>query len=937
MAQKATELSILMTARNEAAKVFKQLKGQLKDVNTWVQKNRESLVSMGRAFLVAGAIGAVFLGGAIAKAAEFEQSIANVKAISNATAEEQRLLSDAALEMGTVTSKSASEAAQAELFLAQAGLTAKQNIEALGGVINLAEAAGADLAFTTQLVVATLFQFNLVASESGRVANVFAAATGKSLANLEKLANSLRQVGPIASSLGLSLEETVAILNKLFDAGLRGEQAGTALRAIMLALTAPAGEAAKVIGDLGVEVKDAAGKMRPLVKILDELGKAGATTEQAVKIFGREAVAAFEKLKGTGSIIEAMTDAITDTDEASRQAKDRLDTFIGSVTLLSSSLEVLNITSISPLLSVLALLVDGINQGVQILIAMPLPIKVVIVLLGALTTSILVTVGAMALFAPGVATMITSLRALTVSLGVTTAAVASTGSAFVFGAGKAAIFTRAITLVGGALRFLFLTPWGLIILGIAAATVGAVTVYNRWFKSVEKSTEAIKNNQDALKDTSTDLNELNKKVKQNSQLLKEQEEAAKKLAAAYGKLGIKNVKKETQELNLAYQTIKESGTASARETSAAYDSLRKKLKELKPVQADFEGSFLKAIQSQVSALRKKRDIIQQTFQLEIQALQGVRAAIDDNFDAQEKLLQNIKTIGDEIRQSQAAFGDFEFGLSLKGLDDDQIIQKELQRAQQELRAIQNLAADERLARLQQVLDWTQRLAREAIKGSTTEVIAIQAAKRAQSELIAIQKQKQKELRAEQDQLDQTNAQLQIVQQTLREMLEPLNQIDEKLKNLKAVIDTTSFDLALLDAKRLRLEFESTFARPITQIILVSLRQAAALGIGPAVTTPVPVPVTDGSGPLEDAFLVTKIGGGFAHGLPRVPRDMIVQVHKDEAILTRSEAESRRRGNGGGRTFRDINIFMPAGVKEITREVVREYIIPELERVENLKG
>jgi len=122
--------------------------------------------------------------------------------------------------------------------LASAGMSATEAVKALDGVLMLAGSTQSDLATTSASMVATLRQYNLVASESTRVSNVFAAAIGNSMATMEKITSAMTQVGPVASALGVSLEETVGSLEALYDAGYRGEQAGTALKAILGKLAA---------------------------------------------------------------------------------------------------------------------------------------------------------------------------------------------------------------------------------------------------------------------------------------------------------------------------------------------------------------------------------------------------------------------------------------------------------------------------------------------------------------------------------------------------------------------------------------------------------------------------------------------------------------------------------------------------------------------------
>ena len=154
--------------------------------------------------------------------ATFEQSIANVRSVAGGTEEDFNKIEEAARSAGETTRFTASQAADALYSLASAGLDANESVAALDGVLKLAGATQSDLASTSASVVSTLAQYNLGAEEATRVSNVFAAAIGNSQANMEKLTNAFRQVGPVAGALNISLEETTGAIQALLDAGFSG-------------------------------------------------------------------------------------------------------------------------------------------------------------------------------------------------------------------------------------------------------------------------------------------------------------------------------------------------------------------------------------------------------------------------------------------------------------------------------------------------------------------------------------------------------------------------------------------------------------------------------------------------------------------------------------------------------------------------------------------
>ena len=204
-----------------------------------------------------------------------EQSLANVEAVTNATASEFNDLEKAAEAAGRTTRFTASQAADALFFLSSAGFDAAQSIDALDGVLQLAGATQSDLAFTAETVASVISQFGLAAEEATRISNVFAAANSNSQATLEKLASAFRQAGPIAGQFGISVEETTASLQALFNAGLRGEQAGTSIRNILLELGNESSTTSEKLIELGLTFDEFNPKAVGLTGSLEVLGESG--------------------------------------------------------------------------------------------------------------------------------------------------------------------------------------------------------------------------------------------------------------------------------------------------------------------------------------------------------------------------------------------------------------------------------------------------------------------------------------------------------------------------------------------------------------------------------------------------------------------------------------------------------------------------------------
>lgn len=276
--------------------------------------------------------------------ADFQQAMANTQSVIGATTEELELLTAAARRAGEETVFKASEAADALYNLGQAGMSAAQSIDALDGVLTLATATQSDLAFTAEVISASLSQFGLEAREATRVANLFAAANAESLASIDKLAASMKYVGPVAASFGYSIEETTAALMGLYNAGFAGEQAGTTLRRALSELANPTGDAANVIKELGLTINDLHPEMNSLADIIDTLNQSGITTTQTMRMFGQAAGPGMSTLISLGGdAIRGYTENITGTNKAAEQAAIQLNTLSGDIKMLQSVYESLRI------------------------------------------------------------------------------------------------------------------------------------------------------------------------------------------------------------------------------------------------------------------------------------------------------------------------------------------------------------------------------------------------------------------------------------------------------------------------------------------------------------------------------------------------------------------------------------------------------------------
>lgn len=298
--------------------------------------------------------------------AEFEQAMANVKAITGSTGESFTQLTDFARDLGKTTMMSAQESAEAMSFLGMAGWDTTQIMAGLPNILNLTIASGRDFATVADIVSDNLTAFGMSADESGRYTDALAYAMSNANVNMDTLGESLKYIAPVASSAGFSMEETVSAVMALGDAGIKGSQAGTTLRTVMLNLTGANEKATAKLKELGVEIFDSEGKTRSFNAIIKDLEGALEGMSDAQKtatlntIVGKTAVSGFSTLVSQGADkLNEYTTGIRNSSGATQEMADTMgDTLQGKIKLFQSAVQELQISISDKLAPALKLMVD---------------------------------------------------------------------------------------------------------------------------------------------------------------------------------------------------------------------------------------------------------------------------------------------------------------------------------------------------------------------------------------------------------------------------------------------------------------------------------------------------------------------------------------------------------------------------------------------------
>lgn len=305
----------------------------------------------GGTMAIAGAAAAGYTGGRfLAPAVGFDEEMSRVQALTRLDKGDSQLaaLRAQAKKLGAETAFTTRDAASGQAFLAMAGFTPQSIQAALPGVLNMALAGGMDLGESADIGSNILSQFTLPAGEMDRVSDVLTAAFTRTNTDLRSLGDTMKYAGPVASKLGISLEEAAGMAGILANNGLRGSDAGTAIRSSLARLASPTAGAAKALKQLGVSVSDASGKMRPVETILLDLYKATKKYGQVDQvgffkdIAGEEAFVGLQTLvAGAGSgELQKLIDALkAASGEASAVAKKMADNLSGDLKNLDSAWE----------------------------------------------------------------------------------------------------------------------------------------------------------------------------------------------------------------------------------------------------------------------------------------------------------------------------------------------------------------------------------------------------------------------------------------------------------------------------------------------------------------------------------------------------------------------------------------------------------------------
>lgn len=289
---------------------------------------------------LAGIGGALAIGQITRTLAGYEQQISTVRAVTGATETQFAALRAETQRLGASTRFSASQAAEGATFLARAGFDVQQVLGSLNDTLLLAQAGGLDLGRAADIASNALTGFRLPVEQAGRVVDVLALAANSANTDVGQLGEGLKFVAPVAAGLRVPIEEVVAAIGSLSDAGLQGSLAGTGLRRVLAELESPAAKTEAILARAGVSIDEVRVSTNGLTPALLRLRDAGIDTGLALEIFGDRGGPAFEVLSANIPRVEELTAALGDAGgTAERIAGIMDDNLNGALLSVASAFE----------------------------------------------------------------------------------------------------------------------------------------------------------------------------------------------------------------------------------------------------------------------------------------------------------------------------------------------------------------------------------------------------------------------------------------------------------------------------------------------------------------------------------------------------------------------------------------------------------------------
>jgi len=256
---------------------------------------------------------------------EYNQALKDLQAITSATTLEVAQMGTKILEVASTTKFSASEVAEGMRVIGQAGFDASEAVQTMQAVSDLATGTLSTMSTTVDLVTTAMRVFQIDASESSQVADVFANAVNKSKLTIDKLRTSMNYVGPIARSAGVSFTEMSAAMGTLANSGLRASMIGTGLRRVFAELLDPSKSLIAAAERVSVSLNELDPSAVGLSTAIANLGIVLQDAQTAFDIFGKRGAAAALVLADSDSGFQRMLTTVGKSGTAAEMASIQME------------------------------------------------------------------------------------------------------------------------------------------------------------------------------------------------------------------------------------------------------------------------------------------------------------------------------------------------------------------------------------------------------------------------------------------------------------------------------------------------------------------------------------------------------------------------------------------------------------------------------------
>jgi TP901 family phage tail tape measure protein len=356
----------------------KEMQGVTAETETFQSKISKIGSALQQAFLPLAGISAgitALLGTSAKSFADFERTLNTIKAVSDLTVGELETIKQSSLDLGQKTIFSNQQVATSYLELSKAGFTAKESLQTMPGLLNLAAAAGGDLGIATQAVTEGMRAFGLQAKDTARFTDVLAQAANQSSVDIGDMVTAFRQVAPVAAQAKQPIEDVSALLAILGNNGVKGGDAGSDLRNIITRLSSPnSKEALNILKQLNVSLTDQQGNVKKLSVFFKELQTALSKYNDkgrlaaATQLVGQENLKSFLILAGQApATIDAMVASMDNATGATQRMADTINQgLFSSLEQLSGSFDTLKTTlgeALAPAIKAVAQALTQLNSA----------------------------------------------------------------------------------------------------------------------------------------------------------------------------------------------------------------------------------------------------------------------------------------------------------------------------------------------------------------------------------------------------------------------------------------------------------------------------------------------------------------------------------------------------------------------------------------------